>query len=138
MAARPRMAVLAAPLVAAIAFWLMLMIAEPSVGRVHLVGGGRVGSLLLLLAISVPVAAGTLLFFAVPASLLLRRMGWWSRWAAVGVGAVAGLVAAVVAFSATEIVKVGVLGLFALLAGALGGVCFALLGISATVRRNED
>lgn len=134
MAARPRLAGFAAPLVAASAFWLMLMVAEPSVGRVHLVGGGRGGSLLLLLAISVPIVATTMLLFAVPVSLLLRRVGWWSRWMAVILGAVAGLVAAVVAFSAAELMRVNALGLFALVAGALGGLCFAVVGMSATDR----
>ncbi|MCL4215287.1 MAG: hypothetical protein KJZ74_15385 [Gemmatimonadales bacterium] len=134
MAARPRTAGVAAPLVAATAFWLMLMLAEPSFGRVDLVGGGRAGGLLLLLAISVPVAAATMVVFAVPAALLLRRLGWWSRWTAILLGALAGLVAASAAFSVPELIRVRTLAVFALTAGALGGICFAMLGMVATPR----
>ena len=119
---------------AAAAFWLMLMLAEPSLGRAYLVGGGRAGGLLLLLAISVPVATATMIVFAVPMALLLRRLGWWSRWTAIQVGALAGLVAASAAFSVTELIRVRILGAFALTAGALGGMCFAMLGMVATSR----
>lgn len=130
MAAHPRLAGLAAPLVAAAAFWLMLMVVEPSVGRVHLVGGGRFGGLLMLLFISIPVSFTTMLVFAVPAFLALRGVGCWSRLSAVLLGAVAGLVAAIIAFSWSALLEVSALGAFAMLAGALGGAFYAFIGMT--------
>ena len=134
MTARPRLALLATPLIAAAAFWSMVIVAEPSAGRVHLVGGGPTSGLLMLVLISVPITFATLFTFAVPAAYLLKHFNRWTRWAAVLLGAVAGLVAAIAAFSVPTLVEVNTLAIFAVIAGAVGGITFVTFGMAQADR----
>lgn len=131
MTARPRLALLFTPLIAAAAFWSMVIVAEPSAERVHLIGGGPTSGLLRLVLISVPITFATLFMFAVPVAYLLKHFHHWTRWTAVLLGAVAGLVAAIAAFSVPTLLAVNTLAIFSVIGGAVGGIVFVILGMGS-------
>ncbi|MBK6486056.1 MAG: hypothetical protein IPF98_04105 [Gemmatimonadetes bacterium] len=130
MTARPRLAAFVSPVLATLVFWILLAGMEPRLARNPFVGNGRVGSFVLLVLISLPMAYSGAALFAFPFYLVLKRLGWLTRVSVVLLGAAYGLVVATAAFSFREIMRTPTLGALAVVAGGVGGIWYAFFGMA--------